>query len=132
MDANIYLDFWIRDKHQEKLDWASRRYLIRQSAVVLHELRRGAKTKKTIVFIEDLARHCPRIYAPLYDDWRIASEILAKLRQKFHWNKEQLTSFQNDTLIACTCRRNGLTLITANKKDFGLLQQYVDFSAIFW
>lgn len=132
LDTNIYLDLWAYNKHQEKLEWASRRYLARQSSVVLHELRRGIKTKRGLLFVENLVSLSPQIFNPSYEDWWKGAEIISHLSKKYKWNRQQRMHLQNDALIALTCRQHGSVLITSNKKDFELFHPYIDFKVVYW
>jgi predicted nucleic acid-binding protein len=43
LDTNIYIDHWERGLYQKTLENLRRAYIIRHSAVVLSELRRGAR-----------------------------------------------------------------------------------------
>jgi len=38
--------------------------------------------------------------------------------------------FQNDALIALTARRHGATVVTANRRDFGLLARELDIAVL--
>jgi predicted nucleic acid-binding protein len=46
LDTSIYIDHWERGLYQETLENLKRAYIIRHSAVVLSELRRGARGRK--------------------------------------------------------------------------------------
>ena len=56
LDTSIYIDHWERGLYQETLESLRRAYIIRHSAVVLSELRRGAR-----------GREAERLVADLYD-----------------------------------------------------------------
>ena len=43
LDASVYIDHWERGLYQDTLESLRRAYIIRHSAVVLSELRRGAR-----------------------------------------------------------------------------------------
>jgi predicted nucleic acid-binding protein len=60
LDTSIYIDHWERGLYQETLENLKRAYIIRHSAVVLSELRRGARGRKA----ERLVR-----WEPSVADW---------------------------------------------------------------
>ena len=43
LDTSVYIDHWERGLYQDTLEDLRRAYVIRHSAVVLSELRRGAR-----------------------------------------------------------------------------------------
>jgi len=45
LDTNVYIDHWERGLYHEALANLRRAYIIRHSAVVLSELRRGARER---------------------------------------------------------------------------------------
>lgn len=114
------------------MDWIRRRFLIRQSSVVLHELRRGALTQAALDRVEILKHVSPLILAPTQEDWWIAGEILARIRNKEKERGDGIRALQNDLLIALTARRNGAVLITEDRKDFETIRRYLDFQILYW
>ena len=46
LDSGVYIDHWERGLHEEALAAVARTFVVRHSAVVLSELRRGARTRK--------------------------------------------------------------------------------------
>ena len=45
IDTSVYIDYWERGLHDAALADVRKTFIIRQSSVVLSELRRGARTK---------------------------------------------------------------------------------------
>ncbi len=65
-----------------------------------------------------------RVIVPSYQAWVRSGELVAMLVQRGVLSPGGFTrSFLNDALLATSCREHGLTLITANARDFARLQQ---------
>lgn len=60
-----------------------------------------------------------RLLTPSYTAWRRSGEIIATLVDRGELSVGGIPrSFANDTLIAASCREEGVTLITENVRDF--------------
>ena len=121
LDTNIYIGHWERGLHQEFLETLRRAYIIRHSAVVLSELRRGARTRdaeRLVMMLYRLARIC---WEPTASDWWEAGRLIQKIGDAEGWDGNKRRDFQNDALIALTARRHGATVVTADLSDFNLL-----------
>ncbi len=100
------------------------------SAVVLEELYAGAgkaKPRKLVARLEKDFENVNRLLVPQQSDWTSTGMVLNKIGQKFgfeHVGKARLT---NDTLIAMTAARNGLTLLTTNATDFVKIESFRQF-----
>jgi predicted nucleic acid-binding protein len=73
-----------------------------------------------------------RVIVPSYQAWVRSGELVATLVQRGVLSPGGFTrSFLNDALLAASCREHGLTLVTANARDFARLQQVerFDFAA---
>src|SRR5262245_42875062 len=124
-DTNVYIDYWEGRLVADHLAAIHRGYVIRQSAVVLSELRRGAHTLKAKRLVDELFCSLPVCWEPSADDWWEAGRLIALLGGKFHWDIHKRREFQNDALIALTARRWGATIVTSNRGDFALLEEAV-------
>lgn len=121
LDSNVYISHWERGLHQEFLETLRRAYIIRHSAVVLSELRRGARTQdaeRLVMMLYKLARIC---WEPTASDWWEAGRLIQKIGDAEGWDINKRRDFQNDALIALTARRHGATVVTADLSDFKLL-----------
>ena len=121
LDTNVYIGHWERGLYGGTLEAGRRADIVRQSAVVLSELRRGARTRdaeRLVVALFRLARVC---WEPTAADWWEAGRLVQKIGDENGWDKNKRRDFQNDALIALTARRYGATVVTANLSDFGLL-----------
>ena len=106
-------------------------WIVRCSAVVLHELRRGARTPVELRFVAELARKV-RTLTPTERHWLESGEILSRLRQTKAYAAGKLRDLAFDTLIALSARDAGATLVTCNREDFAEIGKYVAFRAVFW
>ena len=121
LDTNIYIGHWEKGLYQEFLETLRRAYIIRHSAVVLSELRRGARTRdaeRLVMMLYRLARIC---WEPTAPDWWEAGRLIQKIGDAEGWDGNKRRDFQNDALIALTARRHGATVVTADLSDFNLL-----------
>lgn len=65
-----------------------------------------------------------RVVVPSFATWARSGELVATLIQRRVLNPAGISrSFLNDAVLAASCREEGLTLITANVRDFALLRQ---------
>src|SRR5262245_3989460 len=121
LDTNIYIGHWIKGLYAAELVTIRERCVIRQSSVVLSELRRGARTRAMHRLIDSLYRFSAVQWAPTPEDWWEAGRLIARIGDAHGWDVNKRRDFQNDTLIALTARRHGAAVITANRADFALL-----------
>jgi predicted nucleic acid-binding protein len=121
VDTSVYIGHWERGEFTSALETVRQAYVVRHSAVVLSELRRGARTAAAQRLVESLRRQATVIWAPTSDDWWQAGHLVRTIADRQHWDAGKRREFQNDSLIALTGCRHGATIITANRSDFGLL-----------
>lgn len=129
LDTSVYIENFRTGRFTLPLLRAP--WVVRCSAVVLHELRRGARTHPEIRFVEELARKV-RVITPTERHWLESGEVLARLRAKRQIDPAKLRDMALDTLIALSSRDAGATLITCNREDFVAIGKHVTFKAIFW
>src|SRR5580765_1808010 len=103
----------------------ARAFVIRQSAVVLSELRRGARGRAAQQLVDSLRRLAPVIWEPSSDDWWRAGEVIRGVGDARGWETGKRREFQNDVLIALTALRHGATVVTTNAADFRLLARRI-------
>ncbi|MBI3000632.1 MAG: PIN domain-containing protein [Deltaproteobacteria bacterium] len=106
-------------------------WIIRCSAVVLHELRRGARTPLELRFVMELARKV-MVLTPSERHWLESAEILSRMRGEKRYDSNKLRELAFDVLIALSARDIGATLITCNRGDFAEIRKYTLFKATFW
>jgi predicted nucleic acid-binding protein len=105
---------------------ARRKFVVRHSAVVLSELRRGARTPKARTLVKGLYELAHVRWEPTVDDWWQAGRWIGEIGDEQDWDRNKRRDFQNDALIGLTARRHGATIVTANRNDFELLAQAFD------
>lgn len=123
LDTGVYVGHWERGLYGDALATISRACVIRHSAVVLSELRRGARSRKARRLVEALYRRAAIQWAPTEADWWDAGRVIQRVGDARRWDTSKRRDFQNDTLIALTARRHGATVVTPNRVDFELLAQ---------
>ncbi|MBI5026493.1 MAG: type II toxin-antitoxin system VapC family toxin [Nitrospirae bacterium] len=128
-DTSIFIDHLRTNKfanHFRNLNG-----LIRNSAVVLSELARGATREMEKSFVSALAKNHP-ILTPTEKNWLESGEILSKMYMDNGFSPEKLRDLHFDVLIALTARNHGATVITSNKTDFEQIRAYKDFYLEIW
>lgn len=122
VDTDVYIDYWEGvSTVEEAVAQLRRGFVIRHSAVVLSELRRGARTPASQRLVQALYRLASIQWAPSADDWWRAGDLVRSIGDARDWETAKRREFQNDALIALTARRFGATLVTRNREDFSLL-----------
>ena len=128
VDSNVYIDHWERGAHQRALDEVRRAFIVRHSAVVLSELRRGARTREAERLVESLFRLARVQWAPMAADWWQAGRLVRVIGDARGWDRRKRRDFQNDVLIGLTALHHGATVVTANRGDFELLAREIPLS----
>jgi predicted nucleic acid-binding protein len=123
LDTNVYIGHWERELYGNTLASVRASFIVRQSSVVLSELRRGARAREAIRAVEGLWRQAVTAWAPTADDWWAAGKLVQTIGAEEGWDRAKRRAFQNDMLIALTARRHGATVVTADVSDFALLQR---------
>jgi len=112
---------------------ALRRYLptapLWLSSVVLQELYAGVKPRDahTIEKLERDFERAGRVLVPNLSDWAIAGKVLARLAAKYDYESIGQARLTNDALLAMSAARRGVTILTANRRDFGRLAEFRPF-----
>jgi predicted nucleic acid-binding protein len=130
IDTSVYIDHWERGLYDEALERVRRAFIIRHSAVVLSELRRGARTRAAERIVARLHALARDPWAPMQNDWWEAGRLVRTIGDAYDWDRSKRRDFQNDVLIALTARRHGATVVTANRDDFTLLGRQLDVSIL--
>jgi len=128
-DTSIFIDHLRTNKFEDH--FKSLKGLIRNSAVVLSELSRGATKETEIHFIKMLAKNHP-ILTPTEKNWSESGAILSKIYKKTGFLPEKLRSLHFDVLIALTARSYGATVITSNRADFEIIGKFKPFRFEVW
>lgn len=121
IDSSVYIGHWEHGLYEDALAEVRRAFVIRHSAVVLSELRRGARTREAERTVQRLHQLAHVIWEPTTGDWWEAGHIIRTIGDAQDWDRHKRREFQNDALIALTARARGATVVTANRDDFELL-----------
>jgi len=68
-----------------------------------------------------------RILVPTLGDWTQTGRVLARLAARYGYEKIGQGRLANDALIAMSAARMGMTVITANERDFARLAEFRPF-----
>ena len=99
------------------------------SSAVLEELYAGT-SKRSRHIVERLERdfhRAGRILVPSLTDWTQTGKVLALLGAKYDYEQIGKGRLTNDSLIAMSAGRLGITVITANARDFAKLAEFRPF-----
>ena len=99
LDTNVYLGHWELGLYASELAMARRKFVIRHSAVVLSELRRGARTREALAVVGALYKLADVQWEPTTDDWWQAGRLIREIGDEQTWDKNKRRDFQNDALI---------------------------------
>jgi predicted nucleic acid-binding protein len=100
------------------------------SSVVLEELYAGAAPRDSQM-IERLERDftkARRVLVPSLNDWTLTGKILARFAVAYDYEEIGKARLTNDALLAMSAARNGITILTANQRDFARLAKLRPFS----
>ncbi len=128
-DTSVFIDHLRTAKHTTRISEVSG--LIRNSAVVLSELLRGATKAGELAFIKNLAKNHP-IMTPTEKNWIESGEVLGKVYRDMGFSPDKLRDLHFDVLIALSARHFGATVITSNRRDFELIRKYREFALEVW
>jgi predicted nucleic acid-binding protein len=99
------------------------------SSVVLEELYAGVRMPDRHI-VERLERdfdRAKRILVPNLSDWTHTGKVLAQLAASYDYEEIGRGRLTNDALIAMSAGRLGITVITANPRDFSKLAEFRPF-----
>ena len=122
LDTGVYIGHWEAGRYDALLSDVRKAFVVRHSAVVLSELRRGARTPAARQRVEGLFRLARAVWEPTSADWWEAGKLVREVGDREGWETNKRREFQNDALIALTARRHGATVVTTNRVDFSLLK----------
>lgn len=99
------------------------------SAVVLEELYAGVsrQDRRIINRLERDFERAQRILVPNLSDWTETGQVLARLAAEYDYEQIGQARLTNDALIAVSAGRQGITVVTANQRDFSRLAEFRDF-----
>ncbi|HKI25863.1 MAG TPA: type II toxin-antitoxin system VapC family toxin [Candidatus Sulfotelmatobacter sp.] len=128
-DTSVLVDELRTGRHRQSIEGVEG--LVRSSSVVLAELWRGVTGPAERAFLRSLARNHP-ILTPTEKNWLESGEILARIRRDRGFSPSKLRDLHFDVLIALTARSHGARLITTNRADFELINDYREIKLEVW
>jgi predicted nucleic acid-binding protein len=101
------------------------------SSVVLEELYAGVsgRNRHVVERLEHDFDRVARIVIPNLSDWIQTGKVLARVAAKYDYEELGKGRFTNDALIAMSAGRLGITVVTANARDFN---KFAEFRAFRW
>lgn len=123
LDSDVYIGHWQQGLYADTLAQVRRGFVVRHSAVVLSELRRGARSREAERLVEALRARAHVCWTPTAEDWWETGHLVRAIGDAHTWDASKRREFQNDVLIALTARRHGATVVTGNHRDFDLLSR---------
>jgi len=130
LDTSAYIGHWERGLYEDALAAVQKAFVVRHSAVVLSELRRGARTRDAQRLVDQLYRLATTQWEPTAADWWEAGRLIRQIGDARRWDRNKRRDFQNDALIALTARHHGATIVTADRVDFDLLAKEIGVSVL--
>ena len=99
------------------------------SAVVLEELYAGIsrQDRRAVERLERDFERVHRLLVPNLSDWSQAGQVLARFATEYDYEEIGKGRLTNDALIAMSAARQGITVITANQRDFARLARFRTF-----
>lgn len=106
------------------------------SVVVLAELVVGAEDEAEVKALNTARREyekAGRLLVPTGEDWWLAGKVINSLQRGLKSKRggqtpkliaEEKYRITNDVLIARTAKREGVTVVTDNTKDFEMIQRF--------
>ena len=130
LDTNIYIQA-LRDAERLR---CLKRFLLRNgtsvhlASIVAMELRAGARTRAQQSAVEGLFEpYVSRglVVTPTFEAFVHAGRVVAETSAKVGDYATSPQRLANDALLAASCRESGVSLITANVKDFAAIKRYM-------
>jgi len=129
LDTSVLVDDIRTGRYRLRI--ASLNGVIRNSAVVMAELWRGAVKPVEREFLRALGRNHPTL-TPTEKNWLESGEMLGEIRADRGFTADKLRDLHFDVLIALTARSHGARLITSNRADFEMINRYRKFQLEIW
>jgi predicted nucleic acid-binding protein len=128
-DTSVLVDQLRTDRHRRRMETLNG--VVRNCAVVLAELWRGAVTPADAGLLRALGRNHPTL-TPTENNWLESGEILGEIRADRGFTADKLRDLHFDVLIALTARSHGARLITSNRADFETINSHRKFQLEIW
>jgi len=138
LDTNLYINaFRSSEKAEELKQFLTKRLPVTYlSALVMMELRTGARTRQQAEAIEEEVfgpfERRQRVFPPSAKAFKEAGRVLAALiKENLFDLRAPNNSLIRDSLLAASCREQGFVLIT-NDKDFERIKRHLKVFRYVW
>ena len=98
---------------------------------MLAELLAGARDRDTLSSIEEMEydfRKAQRLLVPEASDWSAAGKVMARLAVRYDYETVGRGRLLNDVLIAVSAGMKGITVVSANARDFARIAKFTPFT----
>lgn len=129
-DTSFYISRYRYGFYGEIYESFVQKTLLFLHVVVFEELLVGMlsqKEKEDLYELKGKFEEGDMIITPNQEDWESTGLILNRVLRGKQLNAKQTVSITHDVLIAVSCGRKKLRLVTENKKDFEMIQRYCPF-----
>jgi predicted nucleic acid-binding protein len=127
LDTNVLIDFFRNPNHKEGFEAKTLRPQFFMSSVVAMELYAGCRTKRQQSELGSFLKpfeKAQQVLTPDHPCFLEAGRVLARLAGE-GVDVVRRRQMVNDILIAVTAARAGAVVITANARDFSLIEVHV-------
>ncbi len=131
-DTSVYISLFREGKYPLPASEDPSRNIF-LSSVVAQELYAGALDAFSIKALDRLVRSFQdmgRILTPDRGDWVVCGKTLALIGRAHGFETVKRARLVNDVLIGLSAQRVDATLVTANQKDFNLIEEFIAFSHV--
>lgn len=133
IDTNILIAMYNEGKFREKFLQLNQISKVLVSVVTVNELLRGCHDKQSLGIVDEfLGIFESQFLVPSQESWIECARISERILRSRKRTKGSVLLLQNDILIALNARDAKAVLITADKKDFGLLRDFMEVQIVFW
>lgn len=128
-DTSVLIDQLRTNRHASRI--GSLDLTVKNSSVVIAELRRGATDPKEAKLVSEMEKN-HAVLTPTENNWHESGHLLVKIRDAKGFEPHKLRDLHFDVLIALTASSHGARLITSNRADFELIRKFRDFRLEVW
>jgi predicted nucleic acid-binding protein len=125
LDTNVYIDILDDPAGAERLarELDDAEDVVSVSSVVVAELLIGLRDPgERATLLADIVHEGDELLTPNHDDWSVAADTIRALGGNAATKRR---SFWNDALIAASCARADVTLVTSNADDFRRIRKVI-------
>lgn len=126
LDTHVVIGFFRNPGQREEFELRTHRPLLFMSSIVALELFAGCRTPQQGKALESFLKpfeKAGRMVTPDHGSFREAGRVLTALGREGMGTAHR-RFIVNDVLLAVTAAKSGAVLITANSKDFSLIEKH--------